>query len=106
MMPSAERGIAGRARGSIPHNSSRLPFSSTNTVVAATMNTTLATIVASSPEAGLRAATSSAWMACAPLGPTRPSTWAMISPCAALSPKKYPETAIAMTRIGVIENRV
>ena len=45
-------------------------------------------IVAASPEAGSRAAASSAWIACAPLRPTSPSTCAMISPWAASAPKK------------------
>ena len=72
----------------MPHISSRLPFSSTKTLVAPTSSRTLATIVAASPEAGSRAPASIAWIAFAPLRPTSSSTCAMISPWAASAPKK------------------
>jgi hypothetical protein len=72
----------------MPHNSSRLTFSSAKTVVAAISSRPLAIRVASLPESGSRDAASSAWIAWAAFGPVKPWIWAMISPRAASSPKK------------------
>jgi hypothetical protein len=86
--------------------SSRLAFSSTNTLVAPTRSNTPAAIVAAKPAAGSRAPTSNPWIASAPLAPTRPSSSVTISPCAASAPKKYPAAAMASTRMGAIEKSV
>ena len=64
------------------------------------------TTVARGPSPCRLALDTIAWMAVAPSSPTRPRTWATISPWAASGPNSAPATAITMTRIGAREKTV
>ena len=85
---------------STPQTVFKASLSWATTPTAATSNVPMPKIVASAPWYGRFAAANSVSSAWAPALPSKPATWAEISPWTASGPKTKPATAVLMTSKG------